>query len=834
MARITQDAFSAARQDMLFDCSKPQPLAAPERARGGLLGGPSCNGPPNTCPTHSGSSTLPWSRAQKNAAPTFSSCHNPRLERIWGAMTENNILDNLNPNQKKAVMHTEGPLLILAGAGSGKTRVITHRIAYLVSERHIPPYAIFAVTFTNKATEEMKNRIMTLIGPPGNSVFIKTFHSASVYILRRHGEKIGIPRSFSIYDQSDQASVIREILVKMKLDPKKIRPDSVASKISEIKDRAELIDGMETELLQSVHTAYNFPEIYAEYHKLLARNNALDFNDLLIRTVQLLRSSSEVLQRLERQWGYYMIDEYQDTNYSQYLIAGYLARASRNICVVGDDDQSIYSWRGADIRNILNFEKDYPDAGVVTLETNYRSTQPILSAASAVIKNNINRKEKNLHAHKGDGERVVFCRTNNEYGEAEFVINTIMTLKHRERFQNKDFAIFYRTNAQSRVFEDRLRAENIQYRVVGGVRFYDRKEIKDVLAYLKFISNSLDLVSLLRIINTPARGIGKATVDKIRDVAERENIPVWAVIRDGRLGGKIPRGLEDFKTTILRSLEAVKEQPATKLSDIVTMVLELSGYMKSLEEEGTQESASRLENISEFMNGVYDFEEAFPEATLDQFLQEISLYSSEENPEEDSDGNSNPVTLMTVHNAKGLEFPVVFLTGLEENIFPHRLASETEEDIEEERRLCYVGLTRAMERAYITCAELRRTFHEVYHNEPSRFIFEIPEELLDITEFSSSDFSSYSALRQRRREWSWPEEKENDEGPEEELEPIESEADRPGSKFRIGDGVLHPRYGTGRVIRVDGSGDNLKLTILFGNSSKVFMEKYTPLEKLDQ
>jgi DNA helicase II / ATP-dependent DNA helicase PcrA len=744
-------------------------------------------------------------------------------------MSNMKFLEDLNENQKKAVTHTEGPLLILAGAGSGKTRVITHRIAYLVSEKGIPPSAIFAVTFTNKATEEMKNRIVTLIGPQGKNAFIKTFHSASVYILRRYGDRIGISPSFSIYDQSDQASVIREILLKMRLDPKKIRPDSVASKISEIKDKAELIDGMETELLNSMHTAYDFPEIYAEYHKILAHNNALDFNDLLIKTVQLFRSSPEVLQRLGRQWLYYMIDEYQDTNYSQYLIAGHLAGISRNICVVGDDDQSIYSWRGADIRNILNFEKDYNDAAVITLDTNYRSTQPILSAASAVIKNNINRKEKNLRAHKGDGERVVFCRTNNEYGEAEFAINTILTLKHQERLQNSDFAIFYRTNAQSRVFEDRLRSENIYYRVVGGVRFYDRREIKDVLAYLKFISNTLDFISLLRIINTPARGIGKATIEKIRDIAGRENIPEWVVIRDDRLGAKIPKGMAEFKTMIIRCLEAVKEQPGTKLSDLVNMVLELSGYLKSLEEEGTPESASRIENISEFMNGVYDYEFAYPEATLDQFLQEISLYSSEENP--DADGDTNPVTLMTVHNAKGLEFPVVFLTGMEENIFPHRLASDTEEGVEEERRLCYVGLTRAKDRAYITCAELRRTFHEIYHNEPSRFIFEIPDELLEVREYNSTEFFPSMARREIRREIRFPADTDGADDREEAPDFVEPAADRTGSKFRVGDGVLHPRYGTGRVIRVEGSGDNLKLTILFGSSSKTFMEKYTPLEK---
>jgi DNA helicase-2/ATP-dependent DNA helicase PcrA len=748
-------------------------------------------------------------------------------------MSEIKILENLNSNQKKAVMQTDGPVLILAGAGSGKTRVITHRIAYLVSEKKVFPSAIFAVTFTNKATEEMKNRIINLIGQQGKSVFIKTFHSASVYILRRFGDRIGISPSFTIYDQSDQASVIREVLLKMRLDPKKIRPDSVASRISEVKDKAELIDGADPGQLMNKSSLYDFSEIYAEYHNILEHNNALDFNDLLIKTVQLLRSDSDVLRRLERQWSHFMIDEYQDTNYAQYLIAKYLAGASRNICVVGDDDQSIYSWRGADIRNILNFEKDYTETAVITLDTNYRSTQPILDAASAVIKNNINRKEKNLNAHRGDGEMLVFCRANNEYGEAEFVVNAITSMKRRENMQNRDCAVFYRTNAQSRVFEDLLRAENIPYRVVGGVKFYDRKEIKDVLAYLKFISNTRDLVSLLRIINTPARGIGKVTIDKIRDIAQRNNVPEWHVIRDDMLGEKPPRGLVDFKRIVLGCHETAGRVPMVKLSDLVTQVLESTGYVKGLEEDNTIESRSRLENISELTNSIYDYELAYPDATLFQFLQDISLYTSEEDPEGDQDKNGNLVTLMTVHNAKGLEFPVVFLTGMEEGIFPHRLASDTDEGIEEERRLCYVGLTRAKERVYITCAELRRTFNEIYHNEPSRFIFEIPKEYLNIQEYVSDNYSPM--MRYNQRKIIFDDNDANEDGSEN--TPSHEEAacgsNSRGSKFRVRDSVLHPRYGIGRILSIQGSGDNVKLTILFGTKSKTFMEKYTPLENID-
>ncbi|OHD66005.1 MAG: hypothetical protein A2176_09545 [Spirochaetes bacterium RBG_13_51_14] len=748
------------------------------------------------------------------------------------------ILENLNENQRKAVAHTEGPLLILAGAGSGKTRVITHRIAYLVSEKKVYPTGIFAVTFTNKATEEMRNRIMKLIGPQGSSVFIKTFHSASVYILRRYGERIGIQPSFSIYDQSDQASVIKEILKAMRLDPKKIRPEAIASRISEIKDRAELIDGADPGQLIQKNLPFDFNEIYKRYNDELARSNALDFNDLLIRTVELLRSDPESLARLQRQWHYFMVDEYQDTNYAQYLIAKHLASSSRNICVVGDDDQSIYSWRGADIRNILNFEKDYLEAAVVTLEKNYRSTEPILTAASSVIRNNINRKEKNLTAHKGDGEPVVWCRANNEYGEAEYVVNTIISLKHREGLGNSNFAVFYRTNAQSRVFEDRLRRENIPYRVVGGMKFYERKEIKDLLAYLKFIANPLDLVSLLRIINTPSRGIGAATVERIREEAGRGNIPEWTVIRDGRLGGKLPKGLADFKSILSQCMDLARDIPAVKLSDVTGRVLELSGYVKSLEDEDTAESRSRLENISEFMNSVYEYELAYPDATLDGFLQDISLYTSEENPDDNPDNNNNLVTLMTVHNAKGLEFPVVFLTGMEEDIFPHKLSSDTEEGIEEERRLCYVGITRAMDRIFLTSAELRRAFHDVYIKEPSRFIFEIPEHLLDVQAYQSNGFQTAPFARgnyydKKIYSESHYDDNDNDGDDQSDISQEEIVIDGPNeSKFRVSDSVMHPKYGVGHVIRIEGSGDNLKLTILFGRSSKTFLEKYTPLEKV--
>jgi len=786
------------------------------------------------------------------------------------------LLDKLNQNQKDAVLHTEGPLLILAGAGSGKTRVITHRIGNLIFGKGVRPYNIFAVTFTNKAADEMTTGVINLIGPEGNSVFIKTFHSASVYILRRYGGKIGIPRNYTIYDASDQAAVIKEILLKMKLDPKKIKPAAIASKISEVKDKAALIEGADINQHMPDHFSFDFSEVYEKYHEKLASQNALDFNDLLIKTVELLRSAPDVLRDLQRQWSYFMVDEYQDTNYAQYLIAKYLASETKNICVVGDDDQSIYSWRGADIRNILDFEKDYQDAKIVTLEENYRSTEPIIQAASALIRNNVNRKEKNVKAFKGDGEPVIHCQANNEYGEAEYVINTLISLKNREGFNNKDFSIFYRTNAQSRVFEDQLRKGNIPYKVIGGLKFYDRKEIKDILAYLKFAVNPLDTISLFRIINSPARGIGKATIDKIISAAEDSKKPEWEVIRDDLVTGRVPKGLETFKQIIEGALQAMKDIPVrVKLSKFVNGLINSSSYRTSLEEEKTLESNTRLENIEEFMNSIYDFEIQNPQATLDEFLQNVSLMTSEQNPEENPDDINNVVTLMTVHNAKGLEFPVVFLTGMEEDTFPHKLSIDTDEGIEEERRLCYVGITRAMDRIFISNAEMRRSFMGVDYREPSRFIYELPEHLMERKSYVSDGFNSgrsrgnsYSSFQKPapserrgfgqassgsssyrnpssdsstrstynsfgssgsqafRKPKADAEENAGKIQKEEAAKPAEN-----GSKFRKRERVIHPKFGTGTITMIEGSGDNVKLTILFGTRLKTFLEKYTPLER---
>ena len=688
----------------------------------------------------------------------------------------------------------------------------------------------------------MRNRVMNIVGPSGNSVFIRTFHSAAVYILRRFGEGAGIPRNFTIYDSHDQEDIIKRILVEMRLDPKKVKPSMISSRISEVKDKEAYIEGADVSLMLPDYFSFDFKEVFKRYHEKMAENNALDFNDLLIRTVELFRKSPHALTELQHNWKYFMIDEYQDTNYSQYLIAKYLAAESRNICVVGDDDQSIYSWRGADIRNILNFEKDYDSARSITLEENYRSTKQILEAASTVISNNENRKEKNVRAFRGDGESVVWCSTNNEYGEGEFVINTIQTLKSQEALKNRDFAVFYRTNAQSRIFEDFLRRENIPYRIVGGLKFYDRKEVKDILAYMKFLANRNDSVSLFRIINVPVRGIGRVTQEKISDIASSEGFSEWKVIDDELMTGKVPKGVGEFRR-IIRNLSAEMDRVPEEisLSAFVKLVAERSGYRDSLLEEKTIESRSRLDNIDELLNSIIEYEQRDPRATLEQFIQDISLYTSEENPVNDEEDRTNCVTLMTVHNAKGLEFPVVFLTGLEEDTFPHKLCVDTDQAVEEERRLCYVGITRAMDRIFLTSADLRRSYVGPEYKRPSRFIEEIPPSLLEVKNYNSQFFGSGDSASSRQ---SWrtgtapahapagggvqrtvPAEMNSSE--------VHSRGHDSGSKFSLREKVMHPKFGMGRIVKIEGSGDNLKLTISFGLTNRVFLEKYTPLDKIN-
>lgn len=732
------------------------------------------------------------------------------------------ILESLNESQKEAVLATEGPLLIFAGAGSGKTKVITHRIAHLIRDLRVPPYKIFAVTFTNKAAGEMKKRISSIIGGSGDDVFVKTFHSASVYILRRFGEKIGIHPNYSIYDTSDQESIVKAILGEMNIDVQKYAK-RVISKISEVKDKAELIEGADPYAFLPKEYAVNYAEIYDEYNKRLRAANALDFNDLLIYAVKLLRDSPEVIEALQNKWSYFMIDEYQDTNRAQYMMAKYLAAKSRNICVVGDDDQSIYSWRGADISNILNFEKDYPEAKVIKLETNYRSTSYILDAAYSVVKNNRTRKDKRLNSFRGEGFMPVHCETNNEYGEAEFVVNTIRQLKREEKLHFGNFAIFYRTNAQSRLLEDTLRHEAVPYRIIGSVKFYERKEIKDIVSYLRFVVNPCDTASLDRIINNPPRGIGARTVEKLKETAYAEQMSEWEIIdKDINLDGKVSKGLKQFKEIINSLINLYVGVPEKiSLADFVEKVITVSTYRKHLEESAKTDSTGkehdRLENIDEFINSAIEYEERTESPSLEEFLQEISLLTSEENPE---NKQAEAVTLMTIHNAKGLEFNTVFLTGLEEGIFPHMNSLNSDAQIEEERRLAYVGITRAMDRLYIISADVRRQFHQTVYRQASRFISEIDNELIERTRYTSAGSSSYSDYSEPYSNVSTPSRKAFGNA-------------KFNSQFARGDLVKHPKYGNGKIVNIENSGDDTTLTVSFpGSGMKVFVEKYTPLVRI--
>lgn len=779
------------------------------------------------------------------------------------------LLDSLNESQRAAVTSTEGPLLILAGAGSGKTRVIIHRIAWLVKEKEVPPFKIFAVTFTNKAAAEMRERISHIIGS-GDQVFIKTFHSASVTILRRFGSAIGLDSSFSIYDTADQEAVIKEILVNLKIDPKKVRPSYIASLISGIKDKADTAEGQDPTHLFPDNFHFNFAEVYEQYHRILKSRNALDFNDLLLWTYHLMKESPETLDHLQNKWHYFMVDEYQDTNRVQYLIIRALASKMKNLCVVGDDDQSIYSWRGADIRNILDFEQDYPETRVVTLDENYRSTSQILDSAYAVISNNEQRKEKRIISVRGLGERPVICLANNEYGEAEFVLSRIELLKTALSLKNSSFAIFYRTNAQSRIFEDYLRKRNINYRLVGGLKFYDRKEIKDIVSYLRFINNPFDTNALLRIINTPTRGIGDKSVENLRDSAYVNRMSEWEVIdKELSLSGKTPKGLPVFRDLIHKFMSINADVPThTKLSELVMSVIKDTKYLESMSGADEHENTMRKENIGELVNSVIEYEERSENPNLSEYLQEISLLTSEENPlGEDDNDPMNFVTLMTVHNAKGLEFPVVFLTGMEEGIFPHFNSLENDAQIEEERRLAYVGITRAKERLFLSAAKLRRSYSGTpNYQEPSRFLSEIPEDLVDTEEYQSESFfreerflgSSFSGqnsvyqsrsgrgvpastkdkIDEYRKRYVSQEAKISSYIANRDKETVkvykeDSVVNTVSQTYKPKDKVIHPRFGAGTVIAVSGAGDNVKLTINFVSAGlKSFLEKYTPLEKV--
>ena len=659
------------------------------------------------------------------------------------------IYDTLNKEQKEAVLHTEGPLLLLAGAGSGKTRVLTHRVAYLIDEMGVNPWNILAITFTNKAAQEMRERVDQIAGFGADQVWVATFHATCMRILRRHIDRLGYDTNFTIYDTDDQKTVIKQVCKRLNIDTKMYKERTLLSEISSAKD--ELVDVREFEV-KSVgdYRKSVTAKVYREYQDTLKKSNALDFDDIIVKTVELFKSCPEVLYNYQERFRYIMVDEYQDTNTAQFELIRLLADGYRNLCVVGDDDQSIYKFRGANIRNILDFEKVYPDAKVIKLEQNYRSTQNILDAANAVIRNNRGRKEKVLWTEKGAGSRIHFRQFDNAYEEAEYIADDISDKVNKNGVAYADCAVLYRTNAQSRLLEERMVVEGIPYHVVGGVNFYARQEIRDILAYLKTIDNGRDEVALRRIINVPKRSIGAASLEKVADYAQMKDITLFDALCEadqirglGRAEAKI-RGFVNLIEVLRSGLSSYT------LPDLIKSLLERIDYAEYLRDQDEESAEDRLGNVDELITKAAVYEETHDEPSLSEFLEEIMLVADIDNVE---DGD-NRVLLMTLHSAKGLEFPVVYLAGMEDGLFPSfmTIASDDPLEIEEERRLAYVGITRAKEELTLTCARSRMLRGETQYNPVSRFVREIPKELMDNTlppsrRYRDDDLEDFQARR---------------------------------------------------------------------------------------
>ena len=638
------------------------------------------------------------------------------------------IYDTLNKEQREAVFHTEGPLLILAGAGSGKTRVLTHRIAYLIDEKGVNPWNILAITFTNKAAGEMRERVDRIVGFGSESIWVSTFHSTCVRILRRHIERLGYSTNFTIYDADDQKTLMKDVCKQLQIDTKIYKERSLLAAISSAKDEMITPDAYELNAAGDYHKQ-KIAKVYREYEKQLRSNNALDFDDLLVKTVQLLQTQPDILEYYQERFRYIMVDEYQDTNTVQFKLISILAKKYRNLCVVGDDDQSIYKFRGANIKNILNFEHVFEDARVIKLEQNYRSTENILNAANGVIRNNYGRKDKALWTENGVGDKIVFQQFDNAYDEADYIVGDIRSHVREGVRSYNDHAILYRTNAQSRMFEEKFVTANIPYKVVGGINFYARKEIKDLLAYLKTIDNGLDDLAVKRIINVPKRGIGLTTINRVQENAVERGVGFYEALRTVDMIPGIGRGVAKLESFVAL-IEHFKESAKTMLvSELMQEILDYTGYMEELKEEGGEEAEARIENIDELLSKIAAYEESCEDEipTLSGFLEEVALVADIDSLDESSDY----VVLMTLHSAKGLEFPEVYLAGMEDGIFPSymTITADDPSEIEEERRLCYVGITRAMENLTLTCARRRMMRGEVQYNKMSRFLKEIPVHL---------------------------------------------------------------------------------------------------------
>lgn len=754
-------------------------------------------------------------------------------------MSRETILKGLNPQQQEAVETTEGPLLVVAGAGSGKTSVLTRRIAYLVEEKGVAPWNILAITFTNKAATEMKERVQKLLGPAGQDVWMSTFHALCVRILRRDADKIGYSRNFSIADSSEQVTLIKHIEKDLNINPKQYNPRAILSAISNAKN--DLLNPKDFEAASGNRPFDQIvSEIYKEYQKRLGQDQIMDFDDLIMQTLVLFQKDKATLHYYQNKFRYLLVDEYQDTNEAQYQLCRLLAAQYSNVCVVGDGDQSIYGWRGANMENILNFEKDYKDKGVhtVKLEQNYRSTGHILSAANAVIKNNQNRKSKRLWTDQGSGEKITYYRAQSDVDEAIFVISKITEAVKAGKRDYKDFAILYRTNAQSRGFEESLVKSNIPYQIVGGHKFYDRKEIKDILAYLKLVANTSDSMSFNRIVNVPKRGIGAATVDKLLTFANERGIGVGDALSNLELvpvSAAASKKLADFNAKLVDCVAYAQDTSHT-VTGLTEKILEDFGYTDALKKEKTLESASRLENLDEFLTVTKRFDDNFEadddeSLPINDFLSEVTLLSDQDDIEDDG----NQVTLMTLHAAKGLEFPVVFLVGMEDGIFPLSRAMLEEDQLEEERRLAYVGITRAREKLYLTNAFSRTMYGKTTSNPASRFVQEIKTEDLEteyaggVRKANTNSFTSTNSVPFFNK----------GERAKSQVYTAKTATKASGAigaekqGWNVGDQVTHKAWGKGVVVKVNGTGEDMELDIAFeAKGIKRLLAAFAPIKKV--
>ena len=748
-------------------------------------------------------------------------------------MSEESILAGLNPQQKEAVKTTDGPLLVVAGAGSGKTSVLTRRIAYLVEEKQVLPWNILAITFTNKAASEMREREQKLLGPAANDIWMSTFHALCVRILRRDSDKIGYGRNFSIADSAEQLTLVKHIEKELNINPKMYEPRGILSAISNAKN--DLLTPQAFEDSAASPFEKMAAKVYQEYQKRLKHDQIMDFDDLIMQTLVLFKKDPEVLHYYQNKFRYMLVDEYQDTNQAQYELCHELAAQYKNICVVGDADQSIYGWRGANMENIMNFENDYRDTGVQTvkLEQNYRSTGHILSAANAVIDNNRNRKKKNLWTDQGDGEKITYYRAQSGDDEAHFIISKIQEEVDDNNRSYKDFAVLYRTNAQSRTVEEAFVKSNVPYQIVGGHKFYDRKEIMDIMAYLKLVANPNDSMSFNRIINTPKRGIGRVSVDKFMDVAQGNNLSLIDAFKHINISGISTRAaakMSDFGAKLRDAIEYAKDHSVTGLTE---KILQDFGYTDALKAEHTIEAETRLENLDEFLSVTKRFDDQYePEEdganTLSDFLAEVSLLSDQD----DLENNDDQVALMTLHAAKGLEFPVVFLVGMEDGLFPLSRALLEDDQLEEERRLAYVGITRAKEKLFLTNAYSRMMFGRMQNNPPSRFLEEIDVDDLDMQNsvpegVGNSDFQVQTApfanVDERARAQVYTPK----------AKPAGGAIGAEKKGWNVGDQVEHKAWGHGVVTKVNGEGEDMELDIAFPNKGiKRLLAAFAPIKKV--